>query len=63
MVGRQRASSFPLNMEGNPNFYNNGSQSLTKNIVEKTGCPVMVKDTENSRWWPIFMLEKKLIAQ
>lgn len=36
-----------------PNFYNNGSQSLAKRVADKTGCPVMIRDTENSKWWPI----------
>lgn len=43
----------------NPNFYNNGSQSLAKRIAEKTGCPVMIRDTENSRWWPILYVGKE----
>ena len=43
----------------NLNFYNNGSQSLAKRVAEKTGCPVMIKDTENSRWWPILYVGKE----
>lgn len=35
------------------NFYNSGSSSLARRIAEKAGCPVMERDTENSRWWPI----------
>lgn len=35
------------------NFYNAGSSALAKRIAKATGCPVMTKDTENSRWWPI----------
>lgn len=35
------------------NFYNAGSSSLAKRIADKTGCPVMEGDTENSKWWPI----------
>ena len=38
------------------NFYNTGSSSLAKRIVEKTGCPVMQGDTENSKWWPVLYL-------
>ena len=38
------------------NFYNSGSTSLAKRIVEKTGCPVMQKDTENSKWWPVLYM-------
>lgn len=35
------------------NFYNSGSSALARRIAEKTGCPVMDRDEENSRWWPI----------
>ena len=35
------------------NFYNSGSSYLAKRIHEKTNCPVMDENTENSRWWPI----------
>lgn len=38
------------------NFYNSGSSALARRVVEKTGCPVMKRDTENSRWWPILYL-------
>lgn len=35
------------------NFYSAGSSALAKRIADKTGCPVMEEDTENSKWWPI----------
>ena len=35
------------------NFYSAGSSALARRIADKTGCPVMEKDTENSKWWPI----------
>ena len=35
------------------NFYNAGSVGLAKRVVEKTGCPVMSRDSDNSRWWPV----------
>ena len=38
------------------NFYNSGSSYLAKRIHEKTNCPVMAANTENSRWWPILYL-------
>lgn len=34
-------------------FYNSGSVSLARRVAEKTGCPIMKGDQENSRWWPI----------
>lgn len=38
------------------NFYNLGSSSLAKRVAEKTGCPLMERDAENSRYWPILYL-------
>lgn len=35
------------------NFYNSGSSALARRVAKVTGCPVMERDTENSRWWPI----------
>ena len=41
-----------------PNFYNAGSSSLARRVAEKTQCPVMITDTENSKWWPILYIGK-----
>lgn len=41
-----------------PNFYNTGSSTLARRIAEKTGCPVPLKDTKNSKWWPILYMGK-----
>ena len=38
------------------NFYNSGSSALARRIAEKTGCPVMDRDEESIRWWPILYL-------
>ncbi|WP_394234139.1 AAA family ATPase [Niallia oryzisoli] len=35
------------------NFYNSGSSSLAKRIADKTGCPVLTNNNDNSKWWPI----------
>ena len=40
------------------NFYNGNSSTLAKRIAEKTACPVMPRDSESSRWWPILYLGK-----
>ena len=42
-----------------PNFYNGGSWSLAQRIAKKTGCPVMIKDTDDSKWWPILYIGRK----
>ena len=39
-----------------PNFYNTGSSSLAKRIANRTACPVMSTNNENSKWWPILYL-------
>ncbi len=38
------------------NFYNSGSVALARRIAEKTGCPVMERDNDSSRWWPILYM-------
>lgn len=38
------------------NFYNSGSSSLARRVAEKTGCPVMERDSESLRWWPILYI-------
>ena len=35
------------------NFYNAGSVALAKRVVDRTGCPVMPGEEDNSRWWPV----------
>lgn len=35
------------------NFYNAGSSALAKRIANKTDCPLLSKNVENSKWWPI----------
>lgn len=40
------------------NFYNSGSIALARRVAEKTGCPVMQRDADNSRWWPILYVGK-----
>lgn len=42
-----------------PNFYNGGSWNLARRIAKVTGCPVMVSDDENSKWWPVLYTGKK----
>lgn len=38
------------------NFYNAGSSALARRVAEKTGCPIMERETEKSRWWPILYI-------
>ncbi len=41
------------------NFYNGGSSALARRVADKTGCPIMSRDEENARWWPILFLGKE----
>lgn len=41
------------------NFYNGGSSALARRVADKTGCPIMPRDEENSRWWPVLFLGKE----
>lgn len=38
------------------NFYNAGSSALARRVAEKTGCPIMERETEKSCWWPILYI-------
>ena len=40
------------------NFYNSGSSALAKRVAEKTGCPVLEKDNESAKWWPVLYVGK-----
>lgn len=51
--GEATCTQLAVKYGGTKNFYNAGSSSLAKRIAEKTGCPIMQKDTENTKWWPI----------
>lgn len=38
------------------NYYNGGSQGLAKRVQKATGCLMMERDEESSRWWPILYM-------
>lgn len=54
--GEATCKQLSLKYGDSPNFYNSGSSYLAKRIAEKTGCPLLEKDTENARYWPILYL-------
>lgn len=43
----------------NRNFYNSGSVALARRVADKTGCPVMQRETGDLRWWTILYVGKK----
>ncbi|PKM57649.1 MAG: restriction endonuclease [Firmicutes bacterium HGW-Firmicutes-3] len=51
--GQATCSQLAIKYGETHNFYNSGSSSLARRVAEKTGCPVMNRGEENSRWWPI----------
>ena len=51
--GQATCKQLSIKYGENANFYNGGSSALAKRIAEKTGCPVMITDTENLKWWPV----------
>lgn len=56
--GQATCKQLSIKYGESPNFYNAGSSSLARRIAEKTKCPLMVTDTENSKWWPILYIGK-----
>ena len=46
----------------NMNFYNSGSVGLAKRIVKKTSCPVMLRNSKKTRWWPVLYVGRDATA-
>lgn len=46
---------------GSYNFYNKCASALAKRIADKTGCNVMDRGGESSRWWPILFIGRDAI--
>ncbi len=34
-------------------FYNLASSRLAKRVAQQTGCPILERNNENARWWPV----------
>ena len=56
--GAATCAQLAVKYGGSANSYNGNSSTLAKRVAEKTGCPVMPRDSESSRWWPILYLGK-----
>lgn len=54
--GQATCTQLSIKYGGTKNFYNSGSVAIARRVAEKTGCPVMERENENSRWWPILYL-------
>lgn len=40
------------------NFYNSGSVALARRVAQKTNCPILPRDEESLRFWPILYIGK-----
>ena len=56
--GKATCTQLSIKYGESKNFYNSGSSALAKRIVQKTGCPIMPRDEENSRYWPVLYVGK-----
>ena len=56
--GKATCSQLSIKYGESKNFYNSGSTALAKRVVQKTGCPVMPRDEENSKLWPVLYVGK-----
>jgi 5-methylcytosine-specific restriction protein B len=41
------------------NFYNRGSSGLAERVWRATGCDILLRNNENSRWWTILYVGKR----
>lgn len=56
--GKATCTQLAIKYGESKNFYNSGSSALARRIVQKTGCPVLPRDDENSKWWPVLYVGK-----
>lgn len=56
--GEATCTQLSIKYGENKNFYNSGSSGLAKRVAQKTGCPVMSCDDENTKWWPVLYIGK-----
>ncbi len=57
--GKATCTQLAIKYGESKNFYNVGSSSLAKRIVQKAGCPVLPRDNESSKWWPVLYVGKR----
>ncbi len=56
--GKATCTQLSIKYGESKNFYNSGSTALAKRIIKRTGCPVLPRDDENSRFWPVLYVGK-----
>lgn len=60
--GQATGQQLSIKYGESPNFYNAGSTALARRVAEKTECPVLETEIENSKWWPILYTGKSADA-
>ena len=56
--GQATCTQLSIKYGESKNFYNSGSSSLARRVAEKSGCEIITRDNENSKWWPILYMGK-----
>lgn len=56
--GKATCTQLSIKYGESKNFYSSGSTALAKRIVQRTGCPVVPRDEESSRFWPVLYIGK-----
>ena len=56
--GKATCTQLAIKYGESKNFYNSGSSALARRIVNKTNCPIMSRDNDESRWWPVLYVGK-----
>ena len=57
--GKATCTQLAIKYGESKNFYNSGSFELAKRVVQKTECPVISCDDENSKWFTVLYVSKK----
>ena len=56
--GKATCTQLAIKYGESKNFYNAGSSALAKRVAQRTGCPVLQRDNESNRWWPVLYVGK-----
>ena len=56
--GKATCTQLAIKYGESKNFYNSGSSALARRIVNKTNCPIMSRDNDESKWWSVLYVGK-----
>lgn len=56
--GKATCTQLSIKYGESKNFYNSGSTSLAKRVVQKTGCPVVSNGEKDCKLWPVLYVGK-----